>query len=83
MTAIAAPVSRPKRTRRFKISLVALAVLAVGWLAYVANYGECDVHSKFCVLNIAGTRSEIGFEWQGWHLYVSTSGDDPATHVLF
>lgn len=83
MTAIVVPTERPRLSRRTKISLAVLLALAVGWLAYVSHYGECDFHSKFCVVSIAGTRSEVGFEWDGWHLYVSTSGDDPATHVLF
>jgi hypothetical protein len=82
MTAIAATQDRPRLSRRAKISLAVLAALAVGWLAYFSHYGECDFRSQFCVLNIAGTRSEIGVEWSTWSLYVSTSGNDPATHVL-
>jgi hypothetical protein len=82
MSSIAA-IRLPNLSRRAKIWLVALLVALVGWIGYTAKYAECDTHSKFCVLDIAGTRSEIGFEWQGWHLYVSTSGADPVTHVLF
>lgn len=83
MTAIVAPTERPRLSRRTKISLAVLLALAVGWLAYVSHYGECDFRSKFCVVAIAGTRSEIGCEWDSWNCYVSTSGNDPATHTLF
>lgn len=72
----------PRLSRRAKVSLVALLVVMAGWFAYVANYALCDTRSQFCVLNIAGTRSEIGAEWDTWSIYVSTSGNDPATHVL-
>lgn len=63
--------------------LAGLTVLLAGWVGYFAHYGQIDTHSKFAVVDIAGTRSEVGFEWDGWHLYVSTNGGDPATHVLF
>lgn len=83
MTSVVLVKPRRRLTRRTKALLLATLIIVAGWFVYVANFGECDTHSKFCVLDIAGTRSEIGFEWQGWHLYVSTSGEDPATHVLF
>lgn len=58
--------------RRETVLIVVLAVLTAGWLAYFSHYGECDRASKYCVVDVAGTRSEVGFEWDSWSLYVST-----------
>lgn len=58
--------------RRTIVLIVVLATLTAGWLTYFTHYGECDRQSKFCVVDIAGTRSEVGFEWDSWSFYVST-----------
>lgn len=60
--------------------LVALAVIVGGW-AYAAKYAQCDFRSKFCVISIAGTRSEIGCEWDSWSCYVSTYPANEPTYV--
>lgn len=75
--------NRPRVGRRARAALLALAVLAVVWVAYVAKFGDCDVHSKFCTMAVAGTRSEVGCEWDSWRCYISTWSRTPATHVLF
>ena len=58
--------------RKTSVLIVVLAVLTAVWIGYVAHYGECDRVSKYCVIDIAGTRSELGFEWDSWSFYVST-----------
>lgn len=74
----------PRRLSRRSIALIAvLAALVVGWLIYFSQYGECDMHSRYCVVDIAGTRSEIGLAWVGHpDLYVST-WPQGTTHSLF
>lgn len=62
-----------RMTRRLGLLIAALTLLTAGWLTYFVHYGECDRASKYCVVDIAGTRSEVGFEWDSWSLYVSTA----------
>jgi hypothetical protein len=71
-----------RHTRRFRILAAVLLVAAVMWSGYVFKFGLCEAQSKFCVLHVAGTRSDIGCEWDSWSCYVTTDGDDPATHVF-
>jgi hypothetical protein len=53
--------------------LIAAALLVVAGLGYLARYGDCNVHSQYCVVAVAGTRSEVGFTWDTWDFYISTS----------
>lgn len=63
----------PRLSRRTRLLLVALLVLTMAWLGYFARYGQCDTRSRFCVVDIVGTRSEIGVAWVGRpDFYVST-----------
>lgn len=50
---------------------VAVAIVVVS-VVYVVHYGQCDFHSKFCIMDIATTRSEVGFEWDSNTFYVSS-----------
>lgn len=70
---VAAP-TQPRRARlsRKATVLLVVAVLIAGLAGYVARYGLCESKSKFCVVDIVGTRSEVGFEWDSWSVYVST-----------
>lgn len=61
-----------KISRRTKRVLVALAALVLVLTGYFARFGMCEAQSKFCVVDIIGTRSEIGFEWDTPAFYVST-----------
>ena len=70
------------RRRRRKILAAVLATFMLGSLAYAYQFGLCEARSKFCVLHVAGTRSDIGCEWDSWSCYVTTDGDDPSTHVF-
>lgn len=76
MTAAVAPATtapRKRISRKLVITLAVLVAAIAGITAYVAHFGECDGRSQYCVLDIAQTRSEIGFEWSsGPDLYVST-----------
>lgn len=58
--------------RRTTTVLVVAVLLAAGVFGYFARYGLCEAQSKFCVLEVAGTRSEVGVEWDSWSVYVST-----------
>lgn len=63
----------PKLSRRTSILVGAMLVaLLVGGTAY--HFGGCDFRSKFCVLSIPNTRSEVGCQWESWGCYVSTYG---------
>lgn len=64
----------PRKISRRAIALIAaLVALTAGWLIYFSQFGECDFHSRYCAVDIAGTRSEIGAAWEGHPvLYVST-----------
>lgn len=65
--------ARMTRIGRGPLVLIAvLTLLTAGWLTYFVHYGECDRASKYCVVDVAGTRSEVGFEWDSWSFYVST-----------
>jgi hypothetical protein len=72
----------PRWNRRIRIIAAVLLVAAVMWSGYVAKFGLCEARSKFCVLHVAGTRSDIGCEWDSWSCYVTTDGVDPSTHVF-
>lgn len=70
-------VGSPVRPRQARISrkatvLLVVTVLAAGFAGYLARYGLCEGRSKFCVVDIVGTRSEVGVEWDSWSVYVST-----------
>lgn len=53
-----------------KRGLLAAALLLI--LAVVAGNTHCDTHSRYCTVMVPGTRSEVGFTWDTWQLYVST-----------
>lgn len=63
---------RKTRPRRKTLVLLAVAVLLASLAGYLYRYGTCEARSEFCVVDIAGTRSEVGFEWDSWSVYVST-----------
>lgn len=72
-TAVASTAPRKRISRKWTITLAVLIAVIAGVAAYVAHFGECDSRSQYCVLDIAQTRSEIGFEWSGGpDLYIST-----------
>lgn len=52
-----------------RIIALVVALVVVG---YVAVEGQCDVRSKFCVIDIATTHSELGYEWDSHSFYVSS-----------
>jgi hypothetical protein len=74
----AAPPVLPRRARlsRKATVLLVVAALAAGAVGYLARYGLCESRSKFCVVEIVGTRSEVGFEWDSRAFYVSTHPSD-------
>lgn len=72
MTTVETERRAPKLLSRTSVALIVLALVAVGWLGYFAHYGQCDFRSKFCIVAIAGTRSEFGVEWETPSIYVST-----------
>jgi hypothetical protein len=73
-----APLDRPRRVKLSRKATVFLivAVFVAGLAGYLARYGLCESRSKFCVVEIAGTRSEVGFEWDSWSFYISTHPAD-------
>jgi len=79
--AISVPLTQPRRLRP-KVIAAVLLVLLVASLGYAYHFGQCEARSKFCVVDVAGTRSEIGCEWNSWSCYVSTSGDTASTRVF-
>lgn len=71
MTVTAIPAQKTISPRTAALVIAAIALVLGGW-AYSARYAQCDFHSKFCAVSIAGTRSEAGFTWDSWDFYVST-----------
>lgn len=67
-------VERPRRfTRRAAILLATLVALPAIGLTYVAGFGQCDWHSRFCAINVVGTRSEVVVVWlDGVEVYSQT-----------
>lgn len=55
-----------------KIVTIATIAAILLIVAYLAHFGHLDLHSRFLVIDIIGTRSEIGFEWDTPSLFVST-----------
>lgn len=68
-----------KINRKTVIFLAVLVALMLAWIGYFSRYGQCDVESQYCVVDVAGTGSEIGFEWTTPALYISTY--DPGTDI--
>ena len=53
--------------------LIALALaISMLWSGYLLKYGLCEPQSKFCVVGIAFTRTDVGFEWDSWSFYITT-----------
>jgi hypothetical protein len=70
------------RGRRFHIIVAVLLLVGLVWSGYILKFGQCDAESKFCVVHVAGTRSDVGCEWDSWSCYVTTDGVEPSTHVF-
>lgn len=68
-----AEITSPRRLRRKTALLITLALVLGGLAVYLVKYGQCEARSKFCVVEIAGTRSEVGFEWDTPAFYISTA----------
>ena len=57
----------------------ALIALVVGSWTYAARYAVCG--RTFCVVAIAGTRTEVGCQWESWTCYVDTYPANEPAHV--
>lgn len=68
--------------RRFHIVVATVLMVGLVWTGYILKFGHCEAGSKFCVLHVATTRSDVGCEWDSWSCYVTTASDTPSTHVF-